>query len=223
MTRPTRYGDWRFVRSNGLCTVLSPQGVVLAASGGMANSGIAGVDALGVPEAPAPKAVREQILQFRFRSQGFFNAEPGAHFALGVTGEWRKADPNAPTWNGRLAGRGAILGNVSGAPDGCPEAPVLQLESFRRDGNRLFAGSGSPKLLEGTWYALELGATLDGEIRYVLRDASGALLHQAHVPDDSLDVPRGLGGWWITHVFSDTNPGVDWAFDVAAIEVAWRS
>ncbi len=223
MTRHKHYGDWRFVRRNGLCTVQSPQGIVLAASGDVANSGIAGVDALGVPEASAPTGVREQILRFRFRSQGFFNAEPGAHFALGVTGEWRKADPNAPSWNGRLAGRGAILGNVSGAPDGCPEAPVLQLESFRRNGNRLFAGSGSLRLREGTWYELELGATLDGEIRYVLRDARGALLHQAHAADDTLDVPRGLAGWWITHVFSDANPGVDWAFDVAAIEVLWET
>ncbi len=215
------YGDWRFVRQHGLCRVLSPQGITLAASGSVANSGIAGVDALGVPDAVAPAGASTQILRCRFRSQGFFTAEPGAHFALGVTGEWRKADPNAPAWNGRLAGRGAILGNVSGAPDGCPEAPVLQLESFRRNGNRLFAGSGSPRLQEDTWYALELAATLDGGIRYALRVAGEALLHETSVHDDTSDIPTNLGGWWITHVFSDAHPDTPWAFDFADITVGW--
>lgn len=215
------YGDWRFVRHNGLCTVQSPQGIVLAASGGIANSGMAGVDALGVSDVPAPPGAHEQVLRLRFRSQGFFSAEPGAHFALGVTGEWRKADPNAASWNGRLAGRGAILGNVSGAPNGCPEAPVLQLESFRTHGNFLFAGSGSPPLLEEAWYMLALRATRDGELGYVLSDADGVALHEALAQDQTSDVPQDLGGWWVTHVFSDANPGVPWAFDLADIAVEW--
>ena len=54
-----QFGDWRFVRRNGLCTVQSPQGLVLAASGGTANSGLAGVDAL-LPGCPIHIHIAEQ-------------------------------------------------------------------------------------------------------------------------------------------------------------------
>lgn len=221
-TAAAHYGDWRFERTGGLCRVVGGHGLCFAASAAAAGSGLAGVDALGVPAAPVPRGALRHTLSLRFRSRGFFRAEPAAHVALGVTGEWRKADPNAADWNGRLAGRGAILGNVSGAPGGCAEAPVLQLESFHARGNALIAGSASPRLAEEHWYALELHADLGGRLGCRLHDETGRLLHAAEVDDAGADVPPGLGGWWITHVFSDLHPQQDWALDLVDLRTHWR-
>jgi len=215
-------GDWRFVRRRGVCEVISPTGVCVSASAGVAGTGLVGADTLGLPDALAPAGMHAHTMRLRFRSNGFFAAEPAAHFALGLTGAWRKADPDAAAWNGLLAGRGVILGNVSGAPNGCPRWPVVQIESFRTHGNALYFDSGSIVLQDETWYDLELTAHLDGRIDYVLGDAAGHRLSQARVVDDTDDVPSGLGGWWITHVFAGSDAHAAWSMDIADLDVRWR-
>jgi|GEM_PF-1921617 hypothetical protein len=216
-----RYGDFAFERAGGLCRLRTAAGLTFAASAGAVGSGIAGVDTLGVPEAAAPAGVSEQFLRLRFRSRGFFTAEPEAHLALGVMGTWRKTDPSSGG-GGLLIGHGLIIGNVSGAPDGCREAPVVQIESFRATSNALLAGTCSPRLEESAWYRLQLRATRNGGIAYLLHDASGTVLTNVAGSDPAADVPPGLGGWWITHVFSDHHPERDWVFDIADLEIAWR-
>jgi len=215
-------GDWRFIRRHGVCEVISPTGVIVSASASAAGGGLVGADTLGLPDAPAPAGMQAHTMRLRFRSNGFFNDEPAAHFALGLTGAWRKADPDAASWNGLLVGRGIIIGNVSGAPNGCPRWPVVQVESFRTRGNALYFDSGSVILEDDIWYGLELTARLDGHIAYVLRDDADQLLSQAHVVDDTRDVPSDLGGWWITHVFAGSSAHAEWSFDIADLHVAWR-
>ena len=210
------YGDWVFERTGGLCRVRGADGLVLAASAAAPGSGIGGVDTLGIPQASSADASSHHM-RLRFRSRGFFSSEPDAHFALGIAGEWRKANP-AVAQSGLLAGAGVIIGNVAGAPNGCAEAPVVQIESFYADGNALFADTGSARLQEETWYALEISVTSNGRVSYELRGDSGRIAG-ADIVDASNRLPKEQGGWWITHVFSDIHLHRDWSFEISALEV----
>ena len=216
-----RLGDWTFERVGGLCRLRGPHELAFAASAGASGSGLGGVDIMGVPSAAVPANASAQFMRLRFRSRGLFRAEPEAHFALGVAGAWRKADPLAQA-PGAVSGRGLAIGNVSGAPNGCAHAPVVQLESFHRVGNALLHGTCSPRLEDDTWYLLSLTATADAHVSYRLDDASGDPLAEIDVVDESGDVPAGLGGWWILHAFSDRHLERDWWFDIADLEIGWR-
>lgn len=220
-TSGTGFGDWRFERVGGLCSVRGANGLAFAASASSAGSGIAGVDVLGIPVARMPSDAHGQFMRLRFRSCALFDAEPGAHLALGVCGAWRKADPSRHDDRGAATGRGLVIGNVALAPNGCRDAPVIQLESFHRDGNALLPHTCSPRLAERTWYALEFSATRDACIGYCLRDESGRELAATDTVDTTGDVPPGLGGWWILHAFSDLHPRRDWTFEIRDLEVGW--
>jgi hypothetical protein len=217
----TRFGDWSFERKGGLSRMRSTNGLAFAASASGVGSGIAGVDVLGVPDAAMPRDARGQFMRLRFRSQGLFEAEPGAHLALGVCGAWRKGDPSASGDRGAATGRGLVIGNVSLAPNGCSETPIVQIESFHRGGNALLPGTCSPHLTDTRWYVLEFSATRDARIAYSLHDESGNSLAAMDVLDTSGDVPPDLGGWWILHAFSDHHPGRDWCFEIRKLEVGW--
>ena len=141
--------------------------------------GDAGTDVFGLPQGKRPLGMRTQVMQFRFRSRGFFQHEPGAHIDIGLTGIWHKDDPNTPENEARLLGRGIVIGNVSLAAHGCPAARVIEIESYYDDGNRLFAESCSPPLKEDTWYRLTLLAGSNGRTAYRLRDEKGRLLAQS--------------------------------------------
>ena len=95
--RLKRFGEWTFERVGGLCRLRGLHDLAFAASASTAGSGIAGVDIMGVPSAVAPADTDVQFMRLRFRSRGFFRAEPGAHLALGVAGQWRKANPAMQT------------------------------------------------------------------------------------------------------------------------------
>lgn len=217
----TPFGDWTFVRRNGLAQVRHPSGLVCGASAATPGSGIAGADAIGVPDARAPDGAGEQIMRLRFRSRGLFDAEPESHVALGIAGQWRKPNPIVAN-SALLTGRGVIIGNVSGAPNGCPEFPVVQFESFYTNGNALFAGTGSRRLREKTWYALEVGTARDGRTYYDIRDGNGDSVDARSIVDASPNVPPDLGGWWICHAFSDRHLERDWEFEIADVAIGWR-
>ena len=219
--RLKRFGEWTFERTGGLCRLRGPHDLAFAASASSAGSGLAGVDIMGVPSASAPADVSEQFMRLRFRSSGFFRAEPEAHFALGVAGQWRKANPSSQA-PGMATGRGVIIGNVSGAPNGCVHVPVVQVESFHSDGNALIPATCSPRLEDSTWYLLEVSATNDGRIAYQLDDESGDPLAEIDVLDETGEVPPGLAGWWIMHAFGDRNLDRDWTFEIADLEIGWR-
>ncbi|MEZ5485400.1 MAG: hypothetical protein R3F01_09610 [Lysobacteraceae bacterium] len=215
------FGSFRFERRNGVCALIGPDGLEFSASADAGGRGLAGVDTLGQRALLAPTGAVEHSMSFRFRSRGLFAAEPGMHLALGLTGDWRKSDPNQNTFNGKVVGRGAIIGNVSGAPFGCPISPIVQLESFHRRGNRLVEGSGSVVLLDDHWYQMELTASLRGRMAYRVSNDANELLSAAEDDDAGADVENGLGGWWITHVFSDKAPHIDWSFDINDLRVSW--
>ena len=217
----TSFGNWTFLRRNGLAQLRHSSGLICGASAAAPGSGISGVDAIGIPQAEAPTAFREQFMRLRFCSRGLFDAEPESHLALGLTGQWRKPNPIVAN-SAQLTGRGIIIGNVSGAPNGCAKFPVVQVESFYSNGNALFAGTGSGTLREGVWYALELGASMDGQTFYDIRDESGASIGKHSIVDRSPEIPTGLGGWWIGHAFSDTHLERDWEFEIADLAIGWR-
>lgn len=219
--RLKRFGDWTFERVGGLCRLRGAHDLAFAASAADPGSGIAGVDIMGVPSAFALADTSEQFMRLRFRSNGFFRGEPEAHFALGLAGQWRKANPLARA-PGIATGRGVIIGNVSAAPNGCTHSPVVQVESFHTNGNALLPSTCSPRLDDSTWYRLEFSAANDGRIAYRLDDAFGDPLADIDLVDDSGDVPPGLGGWWIMHAFGDRHLARDWTFEVADLEIGWR-
>ncbi|MGB8716625.1 MAG: hypothetical protein WCD66_09735 [Rhodanobacteraceae bacterium] len=185
--------------------------------------GDAGTDVFGLPEGKRPLGMHTQVMQFRFRSRGFFEHEPGAHIDIGLAGTWRKDDPNTPENEARLLGRGIVIGNVSLAAQGCPASQMIEIESYYDDGNRLFAGSCSPSLQENTWYRLTLLAGTNGRTAYRLRDEQGRLLAQSVVRDDRPQLSADLSGWWIGHVFSNRHPLDEWAIDFAHLRVYWRA
>ncbi|MEO8672424.1 MAG: hypothetical protein ABI411_13995 [Tahibacter sp.] len=215
-------GSWRFIKHAGLCSVIAPGGIQIAASGGAPGSGVAGADAFGVEDATSPDGATVQHMRFGFRSGGFFTAEPDAHLAIGVAGRWRKDNPSTPSFDGCLMGRGIIIGNVSGAPQGCPQAPVVQIESFRRDGNALFATTCSPRLQDDVDYEITLWADVHGAIGYRVCNASKEPLAECRVNDHGANIPAGLGGWWITHVFSDSHPDADWTLAFVDLSIWWE-
>ncbi|HET8897655.1 MAG TPA: hypothetical protein VFN09_02565 [Rhodanobacteraceae bacterium] len=214
--------DFRFVRHNGVFQIQGADRTALAAAGIRIDRSRRGEDVLGAPAASAPAGMDAQVLQFRFRSRGFFAVEPGAHLAVGVTGAWRKDNPLTPARDGLLVGRGLILGNVSAAANGCAAAPVVEIESFRRHGNRLFQPSCSRPLQENTWYRITLVANRAGGVAYRLSDSEGRLLDAAAVADAGADIPSDLAGWWLLHVFAGQHPERDWALDVSDLRVSWR-
>ena len=214
-------GDFSFVKQNGESELVTQGTNAHRATATHTASGAHGVDVFGVPEAGMPAGMHSQVMRFRFRSRGFFTQEPGAHVDLGLTGAWRKDDPATPVHEGLLVGRGIIIGNVSQAQQGCAGARMIQIEAFYRRGNRLFGDSCSPPLQEQAWYSLSVVAGSNGQIGYVLRDAWGEVLARHLVHDLTDQVPADLGGWWIGHVFSNSNVQADWAVDFAGLEVYW--
>jgi hypothetical protein len=217
----TPFGDWTFLRRNGLAQLRHSSGLICGASATMPGLGITGVDAIGIPDAKAPTGSREQIMRLRFRSRGLFDAEPESHLALGLMGQWRKPNPIVAD-SAVLTGRCIVIGNVSGAPNGCPEFPVVQIESFYSNGNALLAGTGSGRVREEVWYSLEFGASVDGQTFYEIREESGSSIGKYSVVDRSPNIPPNLGGWWICHAFSDQHLDREWEFDIADIAIGWR-
>lgn len=181
----------------------------------------AGVDVFGLPDSKRPRGMHTQVMQFRFRSRGFFDSEPAAHIDIGLTGAWRKDDPDTPENEGLLVGRGIIIGNVSQAASGCAAARVIEIESYYRRGNRLFDASCSPSLEGNTWYQITLIVDSDGTVGYRLRDAQGRVLAQSLISDPDTQASADRGGWWIGHVFSNMDPRADWSIDFHALRVYW--
>ncbi len=186
-----------------------------------AASGNAGTDAFGLQEANRPPGMQTQVMQFRFRSRGFFDSEPAAHIHIGLAGTWHKDDPKTPENEGLLVGRGIIIGNVSQAPAGCSTARVIEIESYYRRGNRLFDASCSPPLEENAWYQIAVLAGSNGAVGYQLRDAQGRILTQFLQSDSDEQSPDDHGGWWIGHVFSNQHPQTNWSLDFHGLRVYW--
>lgn len=213
-------GDFSFVKHAGHSRLIGITSAARAAGVRTAN-GAHGTDIFGVSSTPAPVGARTQVMRFRFRSRGFFSHAPAAHITIGLTGAWRKDDPATTRQEGLLVGRGLIIGTVSAAAHGCQQASVAEIEGYYRHANRLYPSSCSPSLAEDTWYQFTLMADSNQRVGYVLRDARGHVLARHMVQDVGNRVPANLGGWWISHVFSNTNPKADWAIDFASVHVHW--
>lgn len=215
-------GDFSFVKHGGR-SQLTGMTAAAHAAGVHSADGAHGADVFGVASAKAPAGMHTQVMRFRFRSRGFFRYEPAAHVAIGLTGAWRKDDPATARQEGLLVGRGLIIGTVSGAPHGCPQVSVIEIEGFYRRGNQLYRESCSAPLADNTWYQLALVAGSNDRVGYVLRDAQGRILARHMVHDAGARVPAGLGGWWIGQVFSNQSPQADWSIDFADLDVGWLS
>jgi hypothetical protein len=162
-----------------------------------------------------------QRLSLRLRSRGWFTRNPGGHCALAIRAAVT-LPPDRPA-PGSLEGLGLAIGNVSEAPNGCPQPPAAQVESFWYGGNRLVPGAWSASLAEDRWYAFEL--SVDASARLVARVtdvADGALLADlAYADPDAARRPANLAGWFLTAAFAEGSSG-DWALDVAGLRESWE-
>lgn len=220
-TQTDTLGNFSFHKQAGQSRLLGLDAPGRHHAGLKSAGGAEGTDVFGLPDAQRPLGMQTQIMQFRFRSRGFFQSEPAAHIDIGLAGAWRKDDANTPENEGLLIGHGIIIGNVSGADQGCAAARVIEIESYYRRGNRLFKASCSPPLAENTWYRLALMVGSNGTVGYRLRDTQGHVLAQSLISDTDARAVADQGGWWIGHVFSNRHPHAEWSIDFHALRVYW--
>jgi hypothetical protein len=124
---------------------------------------------------------------------------------------------------GSLEGLGLAIGNVSEAPNGCPQPPAAQVESFWYGGNRLVPGAWSAPLAEDRWYAIELAVDGASRLTAQVADIGGGapLAELAYADPDAARRPANLAGWFLTVAFAEGSSG-DWALDVAGLREAWE-
>lgn len=219
--QPDTLGNFSFHKQAGQSRLLGLDAPGRHHAGLKSASGAAGTDVFGLPDAKRPLGMYTQVMQFRFRSRGFLQSEPAAHVDIGLAGAWRKDDTNTPDNEGLLLGHGIIIGNVSGATQGCAAAQVIEIESYYRRGNRLFKASCSPPLEEDTWYQLALMVGSNGAVGYRLRDMQGRVLARFLMTDTDKRAAADHGGWWIGHVFSNQHPYAEWSIDFHELRVYW--
>lgn len=161
-----------------------------------------------------------QRLSLRLRSRGWFTRNPGGHCALAIRAAVTLPPDRPPP--GSLEGLGLAIGNVSEAPNGCPQPPAAQVESFWYGGNRLVPGAWSAPLAEDRWCEIALSVDASARMRARITDvADGATLADLeYVDPDAARRPANLAGWFLTAAFAEGSGG-DWALDVAGFREDW--
>ncbi|MEZ5463791.1 MAG: hypothetical protein R3F22_00910 [Lysobacteraceae bacterium] len=200
------FGSFRFERRNGACALIGPDGLEFSASADAGGRGLAGVDTLGQRALLAPTGAFEHSMSFRFRSRGLSSLQSQACI-------WRLASPVTGARATRTRTRSTAKWSVAARSSATCRVRRSVARSRRLSngvipppGKQVGEGSGSVVLLYDHWYQ-------DGTHRQPARpnglppfhDAS-ELLSAAEDDDAGADVEEGLGGWWITHVFSDKAP-----------------
>lgn len=169
-------------------------------------------------------------LQFDFYSQDYFAQNPNGHFAI-IT---RCDTDNIAT---EIRGQGVIIGNVSGAPNGSPVFPTVQIETFFSNlaapGNRLLPDTYTYEpLVDNKTYRVIVSSTVraDGSrwIRYELYSLNVAessydlIRDTGDVLDNNLFIDTTLTGFCILHVFE--NGGASpWTVFVNNIQTIWEA
>lgn len=228
------YGNYKYIKSNGLTNVESPQGLVFSAVGAAANPTYLGADGLnifGLPSGTVPSGMTTMVMKFDFKSNGFFAAEPSAHLPILLLATWQNNNPTPPSpgsGSGFLIGRGIAIGNVSGAPNGCTVSNIVVVESFWATSNKLFpstcsaggTGTSNVRLSDYTTYRFEISASKTNYIQgqnvnvlYKIYNSSGVLLQQASVLDINAQIPTTLGGWGVGRTLSNVNPNSNWSIE----------
>lgn len=234
----TNYGNWKYIKSNGLTTVQSPQGPTLAAPGtGPSAGGASGLNIFGFPSGTVPFGMTTMVMRFDFKSNGFFTAEPAAHLPILLLAKWQNSNPTPPSPGagaGLLLGRGIIIGNVSTAANGCSGGNIVEIESFRPTSNRLYpascsaggTGTSNVRLADNTTYHIDISVSKTNYIQgqnvnviYSLWNSTGVLLTQGSALDITTEIPTDLGGWAVGQVLSNTNPNTNWSIEFNNLNV----
>jgi len=225
----TSYGNFKFTKSKNLVKIVNGQGLTVAAP--------SDINILGIPTATVPTGTTTMVMQFDFRSTGFFTQETGAHIPIVLMGKWENANPslppNPPT-NGYLIGRGISIGNLTAHPQGCSVPRVAVIESFRPSSNALYtsscsAGGGSTnvQLADNTTYHFVIYSSntqfVEGQhfnVIYSILNGS-TLLMQGFALDLTSEIPGNLGGWGIGEVLN-SNPNANWTLEFNNINVIYE-
>ena len=161
-------------------------------------------------------------MSFTFKSNNYFLANPGGHFAFGLRGELRNTKQDGK--EAGADGRGIILGNVGGddrnkGKVNCGNG-IAEVESFSRyafsiglspRANEIFPETCSgPILQDDKYYKVEIDVTSDAFILYRIYDSSGRLLQKNFIHDHAASrLNPELVGWFIGHVFDATTDQKD--------------
>lgn len=166
-----------------------------------------------------PAGTTTQWMTFNIKSEGYFSRS--GHVVIGLRGVIDLSRGGE--------GRGIILGNVSGRPDGCSNPanssgslppPRAQIESYWYAGNSLWPESCSNfTLRENTWYRVTIHANDNRWVSYQLRDVYGNLLWDAVIQDNvNPSNLAGYTGWFIGHV---QDLGGPWTLRVSEFASGW--
>lgn len=225
----TSYGSFKFTKSKDLVKVVNAQGLTVAAP--------KDTNIFGIPSAAVPVGTTTMVMQFDFRSTGFFAQETGAHIPIMLMGKWENANPSLPAnppTNGYLIGRGISIGNLTGHPQGCSVPRVAVIESFRPSSNALYtsscsAGGGSTnvQLNDNTTYHFVIYASntqfVEGQhfnVIYSILNNNNLLL-QGFALDLTSEIPGNLGGWGIGEVLN-SNINANWTLEFNNINVIYE-
>lgn len=175
---------------------------------------------------PAP-IYKKCNLRLTFKFNGYFSANPDAHFAIGLT---QTGDITT-----QVSGRGFVIGNLihyqnpPGVFPASPVTPAVQIETFmglEPVANYVIGAQNAVQIQDDTWYILE-GYAYDPypnaglpEIAFALynENRSSLLQYQHWVDDKNLNVHNGEG-FLIGHVFG---PASGWSATFKDIITNWE-
>lgn len=169
--------------------------------------------------APADGLHTDTTVQFTLRSDGYFSQNPDGHIPL-VTRQ------DMALMGKAIRGQGMLFGNVSGAPDGNPLHPSVQVETWfngTAPGQYLLAGGGMPPVLaDGVDYYVTLrthvGTNRSDQFIQIQVSADGVAWDSGEIHDPNTIFDATKNGIWIGHVFQNTS-AAPWTVKVSGIVV----
>lgn len=163
-----------------------------------------------------------QELKFRFKSNGTFSSNPGAHFFAMVRSE-------STGWYNR--GKGLIVGGLNATANPCPSGITSQPETWfintatGNASNYVWGGAScGSQLSENVWYDVFIHVADSNWFAYQIKNPSGQLVANFAIQDtanqENFIINNKLSGFAFGLVFADNNYQA-WTLEFDNIQVKW--
>lgn len=174
------------------------------------------------PATNRPAGAATQAISFRFKSNGLFSANPGAHFAVVGRAE-------GTGWSNR--GRGFIVGGISGTGNPCGAGIRSQPETWWTDQaakqakSHVWGGAHcGAALSDNVWYDAYIHLNNNSGFVYEIKQGSTLVGGGTYISDavnqENAIINEVLTGFTFALVFAD-NLSVPWSLEFDSINVAW--